>query len=176
MVMQICPWCMNEPKAPTDAAFSRSTSSMTISALFPPSSRCARLRWRPASSPTARPARVDPVNAIDANARMTTIASPGVSATRQHAEHSGRQTGFFEDAGKNHTATDRRARIRLEDHRIAQCQCGSDLHGSTRMIGKLNGAMTPTVPTGTRREKLSRGCSERSTSPTGCCAAKAAAL
>lgn len=53
------PWCMNEPKAPTDAAFSRSTSSMTISALFPPSSRCARLRWRPASSPTARPARVD---------------------------------------------------------------------------------------------------------------------
>jgi len=43
-----------------------------------------------------------------------------------------------------------------------------------RMIGTLKGAMTPTTPTGTRREKDSRSCPERSNSPYGAPARAAA--
>lgn len=37
-----------------------------------------------------------------------------------------------------------------------------------RMVGTLNGAMTPTTPAGTRRAKDSRGAEVRSSSPYGC--------
>lgn len=50
----------------------------------------------------------------------------GVGAAGQHAEYSGGQTGLFENAGKNYATADGGARIGLEDHRIAQRQCGSD--------------------------------------------------
>ncbi len=36
-----------------------------------------------------------------------------------------------------------------------------------RMVGTLNGAITPTTPTGSRRARLSRGWAERSSSPYG---------
>ena len=36
-----------------------------------------------------------------------------------------------------------------------------------RMVGTLNGAMTPTTPTGSRPARLSRGWAERSSSPYG---------
>jgi hypothetical protein len=73
------------------------------------------------ASSSGRPGECD-----DANARMNHDCLTGVSAARQHAEHSGGQACFFEDASENHTAADRRARVRLENHRIAQRQCGSD--------------------------------------------------
>lgn len=81
----------------------------------------ATCQFADSASCACRPGECD-----DANARMNHERLTGVSATREHAEHSGGQAGFFEDAGKNHAATDRRPRIRLEDYRIAQCQCGSD--------------------------------------------------
>ena len=43
-----------------------------------------------------------------------------------------------------------------------------------RISGKLKGAITPTTPAGTRREKLSRGISLRRISPVGCDASAAA--
>ena len=43
-----------------------------------------------------------------------------------------------------------------------------------RISGKLKGAMTPTTPAGTRREKLRRDASLRKTSPVGCEARAAA--
>ena len=43
-----------------------------------------------------------------------------------------------------------------------------------RMVGTLNGAMTPTTPTGTRRAMLSRGFIDRSSSPYGAEASAAA--
>ena len=42
------------------------------------------------------------------------------------------------------------------------------------MVGTLNGAITPTTPTGTRRARLSRGIEERSSSPYGADASAAA--
>ena len=64
MAMQICPEWLNDPKAPTETAFSRSTSSSTISAEFPPSSRCTRLSRCAAAAAMIFPALVDPVNAM----------------------------------------------------------------------------------------------------------------
>ena len=117
---------MNEPKAPTRCSLFEidvvHDDQCVVSPEFEVCSfEMAARQFTDSASCPCRPGECD-----DANARMNHDCLTGVSATRQHAEHSGRQTGFFEDAGKNHTATDRRARIRLEDHRIAQCQCGSD--------------------------------------------------
>ena len=74
--MQIWPWCRNEPNAPAEAASARSAPGRTTSALLPPSSRWARLRWRAAASPTLRPAAVEPVKEMTETSGASTTATP----------------------------------------------------------------------------------------------------
>ena len=87
---------------------SRRRRGSTISAELPPSSRCARLRCWPASAPTARPALVEPVNAMTRTAGLDHQRLADVGAARQHLEHTGRQAGLLEDAAR--TARRRRSR------------------------------------------------------------------
>ena len=100
MVMQTWPWWANDPHAPTEDAASTSTSSSTISAELPPSSRCTRLRCWPASAPTARPARVEPVKAITRTAGSTTSASPTSAPPGSTCSTPVGQPGLLEDLGR----------------------------------------------------------------------------
>ena len=118
--MQIWPWWMNDPKAPADAAAPGRRRRSTISAELPPSSRCARLRCRAASSPTLRPAAVDPVKLITRTGGSVNQRLARVRATGQHVQHALGQPGLLEDPGERHAAGDRGARIGLEHHRVAE--------------------------------------------------------
>ena len=97
MVMQIWPWWKNEPQAARLTASSTSASSSTTSAELPPSSRWARLRCRPASSPTRRPAAVEPVNEMTRTSGWVTMRLADVGAAGQHLQHARRQPGLLED-------------------------------------------------------------------------------
>ena len=120
VVMQTWPWCMNEPNAPTETAFSTSTSSSTIIALLPPSSRCTRLRCFAASWPTARPPRDEPVNEIMWTPGSATSASPVVHAARENGEEPIREARLLEDAGEHDTAGNRGPGVRFEEHGVAE--------------------------------------------------------
>ena len=74
--MQIWPWLRNDAQPVSPTAFSTSASSRMISAELPPSSRWARLRCRPASSPIDRPTAVEPVNEMTRTCGSVTSASP----------------------------------------------------------------------------------------------------
>ena len=73
---QTWPWNWNDENAPADAAASRSASSRTMKALLPPSSSETFFSRAPASSPTRRPATVDPVKEISETFGSVTSASP----------------------------------------------------------------------------------------------------
>ena len=124
--MQIWPWCRKEPQAPAEAAASRSASSRMISAELPPSSRCARLRWRAASSPTRRPGRGRAGEGDDPDGRLGDQRLAGVHAAGQHVQQALGQAGLLEHPGQHHAAAHRRARVGLEDHRVAQRERGRD--------------------------------------------------
>ena len=165
--MQICPWCRNEPHAPAETARSRSASSSTIRAELPPSSRWARLRCRPAASPTLRPAAVDPVKLRtrtcgSATSAWPTSAAPGSTCRTP----SGRPASW-----------NTRARVTPPDTAVrgsglSTTALPSASAGATermaRISGKLNGAMTPTTPTGRRRARLIRGWFDGMISPREC--------
>ena len=121
--MQIWPWWMNEPNAPTEVACSTSTSSSTISAELPPSSRCTRFRCSPASLATARPALVDPVNAMIRTSGLMIMASPTSAPPGSTCSSAVGQPGRREQLGEQHAAADRGARVRLEHHGVAEREC-----------------------------------------------------
>jgi hypothetical protein len=155
---------MNEPNAPTEVAWSTSTSSSTISAEFPPSSRCTRLRCSPASLATARPAFVDPVNAMIRTSGSVisdspTSAPPGSTCSTPPGSPARSKIS----ASSAPPLTD----VRGSGLRITVLP--SARAGATermpRIVGTLNGEITPTTPAGTRRAKLSCGCGVRSSSP-----------
>ena len=155
--MQIWPWWKNEPQAARLTASSTSASSSTISAELPPSSRWARLRCCPASSPTRRPAAVEPVNEMTRTSGCGHHRLADVGAAGQHLQHAGGQAGLLEDAGDRDAAGDRGARVGLEDARRCRARAPGATDRMPRMIGTLNGEMTPTTPTGIRRAIDSRG-------------------
>ena len=165
--MQIWPWWAKVPHAPTEAAAATSTSPRTISAELPPSSRCARLRCCPASAPTARPARVEPVNAMIRTAGSTTIASPTSAPPGSTCS-----TPAGSPASSNTRANIAPPEIAVRGSGLRITALPSASAGATarmaRIVGTLNGAITPTTPAGTRRAKDNRGDPVRSSSPYGC--------
>ena len=172
--MQIWPWWLNDPNAPIDAARSTSTSSITISAELPPSSRWARLRCCPASAPTARPARVEPVNAITRTSGWVTSASPTSWPPGSTLSRPGRQPGLLEDAGEGDAAGHGGARIGLEHDGVAERQGrghGADGQDEREVERRDHTDHAHRAPGGT---KLSRGRSVRSISPYGADASAAA--
>ena len=149
--MQIWPWCRNEPQAARPTALSTSTSSSTIIAELPPSSRCTRFRCRPASSPTRRPAAVEPVNEIDADQRVgdQRLADVGAAGERRCSTPAGRPA-----SSKMRASDDAAARPAVRGSGLRTTALPSASAGATarmpRMSGTLNGEITPTTPTGTR--------------------------
>src|SRR3954470_7124888 len=167
VAMQICPEWENVPHAPTDAAARTSTSGSTISAELPPSSRWARFRCCPASAPTARPARVEPVNAMTRTAGSTTSASPTSAPPGSTCS-----TPAGSPASAKIRANMAPPLIAVRGSGLRITALPSARAGATarmaRIVGTLNGAMTPTTPAGTRRANDSRGAPVRSSSPYGC--------
>ena len=137
---------------------------MTISAELPPSSRWTRLSSRPASSPTRRPAAVEPVNEMMRTSGSVTTASP---VSGPPGSTCSRPSGSPASSKTRAIATPPQTAVRGSGLRITALPSASA--GATdrmaRICGKLNGAITPTTPTGTRSAKLSRGCSLGSSSP-----------
>ena len=120
---------MNEPEAPAEAARSRSTSSRTISAEFPPSSKCTRFRcWRGDADAPARP--VEPVKAITGTIGGSTSAAPTSGAAGEHVQHPGGQACLLEDPGDHHASGDGGPRIGFQDHGVAEGQ--GRCHGAHR--------------------------------------------
>ena len=117
---QIWPWCRNEPHAPADDAASMSASSSTISGLLPPSSSTVRFSPRPAASPTRRPVFVEPVNEIIRTFGSSTSAWPTSAPPPITCNTPFGQPGLLEDASDDHAAGDRRVRVALEHHRVAE--------------------------------------------------------
>jgi hypothetical protein len=165
--MQIWPEWLNDPNAPTDTAFSRSTSSRTSSAELPPSSRCTRFSRSAAALAMIFPAWVDPVNAITRISGSSTTAAPTSAPPGSTCSTpSGRPASSKIRANTTppHTA------VRGSGLRTTQLPRASA--GATdridRMIGALNGEITPTTPTGSRRAIDSRSAwLERSSCPYG---------
>ncbi len=146
---------------------------MTISAELPPSSRCTRLRcWAP-SEPTLRPAAVDPVKAMTRTGPAVTTASPT----------SAPPGSTLSSPGASPASSKTRARITpplttvrgsgFKTTALPRARAGAT-DRMDRISGKLKGAITPTTPTGMRREKLRRGISLRRIDPVGCDARAAA--
>jgi hypothetical protein len=162
--MQICPEWAKVPQAPTEAAAVTSTSGMTMSAELPPSSRWARLRCCPASAPTARPALVEPVKAMTRTVGSTTIASPTSAPPG-----STWKTPAGTPASSKMRAKTAPPEIAVRGSGLRMTALPSARAGAialmARIVGTLNGAMTPTTPAGTRRAKDSRGEPVRSSSP-----------
>ena len=124
--MQIWPEWLNDPNAPTDTAFSRSTSSSTISAELPPSSRCTRLSRFAACSAMILPGAGGAGEGDDPDQRVVDHRRADVRATGQHVEQPRRQPGLLEDPGEHHPAAHRGAGVGLEHHRVAQRQRRGD--------------------------------------------------
>jgi hypothetical protein len=162
--MQIWPWWTKDPHAAAVTARSMSTSSSTISAEFPPSSRCTRLSRRPAISPMCLPTEVDPVNETTRVSGWVTTASP-VSGPPGSTCSS--PSGRPASSNARAIATPPATAVRVSGLRITALP--SARAGATERIastcGKLNGAMTPVTPTGTRMAIDSRGFSDGSSSP-----------
>src|SRR3954452_4226767 len=98
---------------------SRSASSSTMSVFLPPNSEDTFLRWRPASSPTFRPADVEPVNAIIATFGSLHKAAPASPAPgRTCSTPSGRPASASSCA----MTTDGGAWVWLNDDSIANGQ------------------------------------------------------
>lgn len=122
------------------------------------------MRWRPASSPTARPAAVEPVNEMTRTEGSTTRVLPvsappgstwnspsGRPALRRIAAKTSPPETAVRGSGSRMTA-------------LPSASAGAT-ERMDRICGKLNGAITPTTPTGRRRARLSRGFPDRSTWP-----------
>ena len=164
MDMHTWPWCRNEPNAPTETAFSTSTSSSTMSADLPPSSRCTRFEFSAASRATMRPARVDPVNDTSCTPGSVTSASPTSAPPGSMAN---RPVGRPASSKMRARATPPHTAVRGSGFKMTALPSASA--GATarieRMSGALNGEITPTTPTGTRRANDRWGASVRRISP-----------
>ena len=113
VAMQIWPAWLNDPNAPTDTAFSRSTSSSTISAELPPSSRCTRLSRFAAAAAMILPGAGGAGERDHPDQRVVDDRRADVRAAGQHVEQPRRQPGLLEDPGEHHAAAHRRARVGL---------------------------------------------------------------
>ncbi len=152
---QTWPWNWNDEKAPAATAASRSASSSTMNALLPPSSSETFFRRPPASSPTRRPAAVDPVNDTIATFGSVTSASPtSAPPTTIWRTPSGRPAS-------------RKTASNIAPPMTGVCGSGfsttafpSASAGATtripRTLGEFHGVMAPMTPTGMRRTIDSR--------------------
>lgn len=167
VVMHTWPWCRKEPAAPAATVAARSASSRTTIAELPPSSRWTFLRLRDAAAPTARPAGVEPVKEMTGTRGSSTRAAPtSAPAGSTDSTPAGRPACSKMRA----RATPPQTAVRGSGLRITALPRASA--GATdrmaRIRGKLNGAMTPTTPTGTRFDMLRRGASLGRISPSAC--------
>ncbi len=118
--MQIWPWCRNDPQAPADAAAARSASSRMTSAELPPSSRCARLRWRAASSPMRRPTAVEPVKLMIRTSGSVISASPTSGPPGSTCSRPSGRPASSKTRARTTPPQTRGARVRLEHDRVAE--------------------------------------------------------
>jgi hypothetical protein len=123
--MQIWPWCKNALQAPAELATSRSASSRTMRALFPPSSSETRLSVRPAAAPTWRPTAVE---GDHRHVRVLAQRRACLSVAGQHVQQAAGQARLLEQPGHQHPAGHRRVHVRLEDHGVTERQRGR--HGA----------------------------------------------
>ncbi|MDH6286977.1 hypothetical protein M2275_001880 [Rhodococcus opacus] len=163
---------MNEPNAPTEVALSISTSSSAISIV------AAQLEMRALEVPSGQladcPARRSGAGEGDhPNVGMRHQGFIGVGAAGKYAQQTLGETGLLEDPGEHDPPQSAVRGSGLRTTALPSASAGATAL-IDRMIGKLNGAITHTTPTGIRREVLNLGCSERSTSPYGCAASSGA--
>jgi hypothetical protein len=118
-------------------------------------------------APTARPAFVEPVNAMTRTGGAVTSASPTSAPPGSTWNTPAGSPASSNDPGEEHAAGDRGARVGLRTTALPSASAGA-IARIARIVGTLNGAMTPTTPAGTRRAKDSRGAPVRSSSPYGC--------
>ncbi|CAM5286163.1 hypothetical protein SVIOM74S_04646 [Streptomyces violarus] len=164
--MQIWPWWKNEPQAAVEITASRSASGSTIMAELPPSSRWARLRWRPAASPTARPAGVEPVKEMTETRGSATRACPASGPPGSTCSRSCGRPAAAKTAAR---ASPPQTAVRgsgLRTTALPRARAGAT-ERMDRISGALNGEITPTTPAGTRRVYDRRGASLGRTWPAG---------
>ncbi len=147
-VMQTWPWWKNDPQAAVEITASRSASSSTMSAELPPSSRWARFRWRPAASPTARPAPVKEMTGMRGSA---TSAWPASGPPGRTCRTCSTPSGSPASANTAASARPPQTAVRGSGLSTTALPRAGATERIERISGALNGAITPTTPTGTRR-------------------------
>ena len=150
--MQICPWCMNEPKLAAATARSRSASARTTSGALPPSSSSTRFRCRAAVSAMMRPTRVEPVKLMRRTAgcaissSTTSAASLGSLVTRLIAP-GGTPASF---SASTIAACVRGHISEALRTTVLPYASGAATARTPSMTGAFQGAMPTTTPTGWR--------------------------
>ena len=175
VVMQIWPWWMNEPNAPTDDGLldvdvvEHDQRGVAAELEVDP---LEVLRRRARRRPGRR--AVEPVKAITRTSGSVDQRLADVRAAGQHVQQPGRQPGLLEDPGERQPPQTAVRGSGLSTTALPSASAGATAR-IERMIGKLNGAITPTTPTGSRRAKLTAAArSVRSISPYGGAASAAA--
>jgi hypothetical protein len=125
------------------------------------------VKWRAASSPTDRPAWVEPVNDTALTSRWATIAEP---SSPPPGSTCSTPAGSPASSNTRASTTPPDTEVRGSGLRITALPNANA--GATERIasfnGMLNGAMTATTPTGVRRLILNCARSVGSTSPSAC--------
>ena len=150
--MQICPlWKAHTLIAPARAR-ARSASAKTMVGDLPPSSSSVRFIWRAPASWMRQPTAVLPVNDTMSTSGEVVSASP-ISGPEPHTK--------LTTPGRQHRVDDA---AQLDDRRVGSTGAGLTTtvlpHASAGpilpaqlVIGKLNGVMQATTPTGSRNDE-----------------------
>ena len=149
--MQIWPWWKNEPQAAVEITASRSASSSTIEGGVAAEFEVGALEVA-AGRLADRPARGGGAGeGDDRHARVGDQGLADVRAARQDLQQVLGQTGLGEDRGERESAADRRARVRLQDDRVAEGEGRGDGADREDQRGVERARSRPPRPTGTRR-------------------------
>ncbi len=131
------------------AAASRSASAKTMFGLLPPSSRVTRLRSAEPFASTCLPTAIDPVNTIFATPGCSTSALPvtGPWPGRTWKRPSGRPASRASSASRSAVSGVVSAGLRMTA--LLTASAGAVPQAAIG-IGKFQGAITPTTPSGSR--------------------------
>ena len=120
--MQIWPWWANVPHAPTEAAAAHvdvaHDDQRRVAAQF----QVRPLEVLPGQRTDRPPGAGRAGEGDDPDGGLDDQGLADVGPTGQHLQDAGRQARLLEDAGEHRPTADRRARVGLEDHRVAQRQ------------------------------------------------------
>ena len=149
--MQIWPLLRNAAQNRSSAAFSTSTSGITIAGSLPPSSSVTRLSVADALCITRRPVAVDPVKLILSMPGCAVIQGPSASPPLMPLSTPG---GRIAAASSPNLSVVRGVKGEgLRTIVLPASRAGPTLN-IARIIGKFHGAIAPTTPIGTWRVSL----------------------